>query len=63
MNMLRQFGAIPTNQRVVVVDNVITAAGISTSIDLGLKLIEILLGRELRNEVVKYIEYHCYSGQ
>ncbi len=57
MNMLRELGAIPVKQRVVVEGNVITAAGISASIDLGLKLIEILRGRELSNLVAKYIEY------
>ncbi len=57
MDMLRELGAIPAHQRVVVEGNIITAAGISTSIDLGLKLIEILLGRDLSIRVAEYIEY------
>ena len=36
-------------------DNIITAARIPTSIDLGLKLIEILQGRELSLRVAEYI--------
>ena len=60
MDMLRELGAIPVSQRIVVENNAITAAGISASIDLGLKLVEILLGRELSKHVAKYIEYNAY---
>ncbi len=63
MNMLRELGAIPVNKRVVIDDNVITSGGITASIDLGLKLVEVLLGEELRNKIAKYIEYHCYREQ
>jgi len=38
-------------------DNIITAARIPASIDLGLKLIEILQGRELSLRVAEYIKY------
>ncbi len=63
MNMPRELGAIPVNKRIVIDDNVITSGGITASIDLGLKLVEILLGEELRSKIAKYIEYHCYREQ
>ena len=56
MDMLRGLGAIPVNQRVVE-DRIITATGISASIDLGLKLIEIMISKELSRQVAEYIEY------
>ncbi len=63
MDILRELGAIPVNQRVVVEDNIVTAAGITASIDLGLKLIEILAGKELSLQVAKYIEYAGDDGR
>ena len=57
MDMLRGLGAILVNQRVVVEDRIITATGISASIDLGLKLIEIMISKELSRQVAEYIEY------
>jgi len=57
MNMLRKLGAIPVRKRIVVEDRIITAAGVSASIDLGLKIIEVLVNADLSHRVAKYIEY------
>ena len=43
--------------RVVVDGRVITAGGVSASIDLGLKILEMNFGRELADEVAARIEY------
>jgi len=45
------------NDRVVVAENVVTSSGVSSSIDLGLKLLEILFGKELSLKVAERIEY------
>lgn len=60
MDTLKELGAIPVHERVIVEDKIITAAGISASIDLGLKLIEILINANLSHQVAKYIEYVNY---
>jgi len=43
--------------RVVVDGRVITSGGVSASIDLGLKILEMNFGRELADEVAARIEY------
>lgn len=45
------------NERVVVDTNVITARGAGVSIDFGLELVEILLGKEKRKEIENSIVY------
>ena len=38
-------------------DDYVTAAGISAGIDMSLHLVERLAGRELAEEVARYMEY------
>ena len=49
--------------RVVVDGRVITAGGVSASIDLGLKILEMNFGAELADEVAARIEYTPAAGR
>ncbi len=49
--------------RVVVDGRVTTAGGVSASIDLGLKILEMNFGRELADEVAARIEYVAVPGK
>jgi len=44
-------------ERVVIDENIITAGGVSSSIDLGLELLEIFYGNKISEQVAKRIEY------
>lgn len=56
--LLQQFGAIPQkNQRVVESGKVITAAGVSAGIDLGLMIAVKLHGEEVAQKIQLLIEY------
>ncbi len=57
INKLSNFGAIPIKERVVVQGNIITGAGVSASLDVGLKIVERLLGAESAAKVAEWIEY------
>jgi cyclohexyl-isocyanide hydratase len=54
---LSKYGAVPVKERVVVDGNVITGAGVAASMDVGLKIVEILLGKESARNVAEWIEY------
>ncbi|MFM8855679.1 MAG: DJ-1/PfpI family protein [Actinomycetota bacterium] len=54
---LRQLGAIPTEQRVVREGKVITAAGVSSGIDMGLVLVAALAGDDMAKVIQLAIEY------
>jgi cyclohexyl-isocyanide hydratase len=54
---LYKYGVVPVKERVVVEDNVITGAGVAASLDVGLKIVEILLGKERARNVAEWIEY------
>lgn len=56
-DLLRAFGAEPVRDRVVIEDRVITAAGVSSGIDMALRLVELLHGREIAEAVQLGIEY------
>ena len=59
MDYLGQLGAIPTSQRVVeqLDRRIITAAGVSSSIDMALRLVELLVDRTAAEGIQLYIEY------
>jgi len=57
LNKLSRYGAVPVKERVVVEGNIITGAGVAASIDVGLKIVEILLGKETAARVAERIEY------
>jgi transcriptional regulator GlxA family with amidase domain len=54
---LAELGAKPTEQRVVQVGKVITAAGVSSGIDMGLVLVAALVGDDIAKAIQLAIEY------
>jgi transcriptional regulator GlxA family with amidase domain len=57
LDKLREYGAEPTSERVVEEGRVITAAGVSSGIDMALRLLQIELGDEVAQAVQLSIEY------
>jgi transcriptional regulator GlxA family with amidase domain len=57
LDPLREYGAEPTNERVVVEDKTITAAGVSAGIDMALHLVAAEAGPEVAQAVQLGIEY------
>jgi transcriptional regulator GlxA family with amidase domain len=58
LDALRGFGAKPTLQRVVFAgERIVTAAGVSSGIDMALALVERMHGRDLAETVQLAIEY------
>jgi transcriptional regulator GlxA family with amidase domain len=57
LDMLRELGAEPTGERVVEQGKVITAAGVSSGIDMALRLAEHVAGAEVAQEIQLAIEY------
>jgi transcriptional regulator GlxA family with amidase domain len=57
LEQLRQFGAEPTAERVVEDGKVITAAGVSSGIDMALTLVARIAGDEVAQAVQLGIEY------
>jgi putative intracellular protease/amidase len=56
-NRLTALGAIATDQRVVQTGKIITAAGVSSGIDMGLVLVQQLAGEETAKAIQLAIEY------
>jgi transcriptional regulator GlxA family with amidase domain len=57
LETLREYGAIPTEQRVVEQGKVITAAGVSSGIDMALTLAAKLAGEDIARAIQLGIEY------
>lgn len=57
LDALHRFGARPTPQRVVFAGKVVTAAGVSSGIDMALALLERMHGRTLAQAIQLAIEY------
>ena len=57
LEALERVGALPTPRRVVEQGKVITAAGVSSGIDMGLVLAERIAGREVAQAIQLAIEY------
>jgi len=57
MDALKMFGAKPTHQRVVQQGKIITAAGVSSGIDMALKLVSLEAGEETAKGIQLTIEY------
>jgi transcriptional regulator GlxA family with amidase domain len=57
VDVIEKHGATYTEQRVVVVGKVITAAGVSSGIDMGLTLVSLLVNDEVAKMVQLAIEY------
>lgn len=61
LDELRPFCKEVVDQRIVDEGEVITARGVSSSIDLGLYLCEKLAGRKIREKIQRQMDYLCYS--
>jgi len=57
LDMLEQFGATPTSERVVEQGKIITAAGVSSGIDMALHLAAHVAGDEVAQAIQLGIEY------
>jgi putative intracellular protease/amidase len=57
MDLLAGFGAIPVSRRVVVQGKVITAAGVSSGIDMALHLAALAAGEDVARAILLSIEY------
>jgi putative intracellular protease/amidase len=57
LDRLAEFGAIPTKERVVEEGKVVTAAGVSSGIDMGLRLAERIAGEDVAKAIQLGIEY------
>ena len=57
MKLLRWFGANPTEARLVQQGNIITAAGVSAGIDLGLHLANEIAGQAVARSIQLMLEY------
>jgi len=56
-HFLEMFGAKPVDERVVIDGKVITAGGVTSGIDLGLVLADIIAGRETAESIQLFLEY------
>ena len=57
MGKLADYGATPVNERLVVNGRVITGAGPPASVDVGMKVVEMLLGPEALQKVRDWVTY------
>jgi transcriptional regulator GlxA family with amidase domain len=57
MEVLREFGAEPTGERVVEQGKIVTAAGVSAGIDMALRLVQKISGNDFARAVQLGIEY------
>jgi putative intracellular protease/amidase len=57
LDRLKEYGAIPTGRRVVQQGKIVTAAGVSSGIDMGLTLVARIAGDEYAQGVQLGIEY------
>ncbi len=56
-HLLRFFGAIPVNTRVVVDDDLVTTAGVTAGIDGALRVAALLRGESVAQVIQLYLEY------
>ncbi|GAA4426296.1 DJ-1/PfpI family protein [Bremerella cremea] len=57
LHLLKYFGAIPTNERVVVDGDLVTAAGLTSGIDGALRVAAMLRGEEVARQIQLAIQY------
>lgn len=58
--ILRNFAGEVLPDRIVDEGNIITAGGVTSSIDLGLFLCEKIAGQEVRETIAAQMDYRCY---
>src|SRR6266446_9169566 len=56
-HLLKYFGAVPVNDRVVIDANLVTAAGVTAGIDGALRIASLLRGDRAAQEIPLYIQY------
>jgi cyclohexyl-isocyanide hydratase len=56
-DLLREFGAMPTDSRVVIDANLITGGGVTAGIDFALSVVAEIFGRETAEKIQLSIEY------
>ena len=61
MEDLKKFTSYVTDKRIVEDGNIITARGVTSSIDLGLFLCEKIAGKEIREKIQKQMDYPNYT--
>jgi putative intracellular protease/amidase len=57
LDRLAEYGAEPTSERVVEQGKVVTAAGVSSGIDMGLRLLQRIVGDDFAKTIQLAIEY------
>lgn len=57
LDLLQSLGAIPTDERVVRQGKIVTAAGVSSGIDMALQLLAWELGEDMSKGVQLILEY------
>lgn len=57
MELLENLGATPTSERVIFSDKYVTAAGVSSGIDMALELVQKIHGDDLAQSIQLFIEY------
>jgi putative intracellular protease/amidase len=57
MDLLQKLGATPSSQRVIFSDKYVTAAGVSSGIDMALELAQKIHGDDLAQAIQLFIEY------
>jgi len=60
LNELARYDVDVVDRRIVDAGDVVTAQGVSSSIDLGLYLVERLTGRTVRREIARQMDYPYY---
>jgi cyclohexyl-isocyanide hydratase len=62
-DLLRPFcGEVVRDQRIVDEGRIVTAGGVSSSLDIGLYLVEKFWGAAARKQIAAQMEYRAYSG-
>ena len=57
IDQLSGYGVCPVKERVVVDGNIVTGAGISSSMDVGIKIVELMLGKDAAKKITEWVEY------
>lgn len=59
--LIRQYCGKVVNSRIVKDNNIITGGGVASSVDLGLYLCELIVGKEAVENIMKQMDYPYYN--